>query len=532
MSFTPDSKELVASYGGKIWRIPVDGSDPIEIPFAVDVDLEIGPKLAFEYPIEDSEQFVVRQIRDAVPSPDGSRLAFVALDRLYVMDYPGGEPRRLTEAEMTEAQPTWSPDGRWIGYVTWSETEGGHLYKVRSDGRRDPDRLTTRPAIYQQPAWSPDGGRIVMIAGPANTYRQSTGPRAAGSADEFVWVSSDGGDPTSISPTAGRSAPHFTQDPGRIYLTHRSRGLVSIRWDGTDEKEHVKVTGVKAPGSTNPPNAGVIMMAPVGDQALAQVGQHIYVVTVPYVGGETPTISVANPSKATFPARKLTDIGGQFPAWSSDGRKVHWSIGNAHVVYDLDAAKAFEDSVAVNEGDAQDEEIEEDQEDEEDDDEDDKYQAGERRIIINAPRDIPRGTVVLRGARVITMNGSEVIENADVVVRDNRIVGVGPGGIDRHPHASWITEDCRCFGKDDYSRFGRRPCAYVAALGNPQDPGLALPGEFSVRSYYDAGSTDVDNGRTQLWGHGDGGGVDRSADLFHRPRCVLGRADQESRSCA
>jgi imidazolonepropionase-like amidohydrolase len=41
---------------------------------------------------------------------------------------------------------------------------------------------------------------------------------------------------------------------------------------------------------------------------------------------------------------------------------------------------------------------------------------------------MPQGTVVLRGARVITMRGPEVIENADVLVRNNRIAGVGPRG--------------------------------------------------------------------------------------------------------
>ncbi len=33
MSFTPDSKALVASYGGKIYRIPVDGGKPTENTF-------------------------------------------------------------------------------------------------------------------------------------------------------------------------------------------------------------------------------------------------------------------------------------------------------------------------------------------------------------------------------------------------------------------------------------------------------------------------------------------------------------------
>ena len=70
----------------------------------------------------------------------------------------------------------------------------------------------------------------------------------------------------------------------------------------------------------------------------------LYALAVPYVGGETPVVSVANPARAVVPVRKLTEVGGQFPAWSGDGRRAHWSIGNAHLVYDLDAARAAEEA--------------------------------------------------------------------------------------------------------------------------------------------------------------------------------------------
>src|SRR6185503_13829205 len=80
-----------------------------------------------------------------------------------------------------------------------------------------------------------------------------------------------------------------------------------------------------------------------GDQALALIGSDAWVVTVPIVGGATPTVTVGdNPS---FPARKLDEIGAQFPHWDWTGAKVHYSIGNAHVVYDLAAAHTFDDSV-------------------------------------------------------------------------------------------------------------------------------------------------------------------------------------------
>jgi len=48
-----------------------------------------------------------------------------------------------------------------------------------------------------------------------------------------------------------------------------------------------------------------------------------------------------------FPARKLTGLGGEFPSWEADGKRVHWSLGNAHFVYDVDAAEAFDDSVKI-----------------------------------------------------------------------------------------------------------------------------------------------------------------------------------------
>lgn len=49
-------------------------------------------------------------------------------------------------------------------------------------------------------------------------------------------------------------------------------------------------------------------------------------------------------------------------------------------------------------------------------------------MLVAVPRDMPEGTVVLRGARAITMRGHEIVENADIIVRNNRIVSVGPRG--------------------------------------------------------------------------------------------------------
>jgi len=454
MSFTPDSKELVATYDGKIWRVPVDGGKAKEIPFRVKSELEMGPQLEFDYPISDEKEVLATQIRDAVPSPDGSKLAFTVMNKLYVMDYPNGTPQRLTDSNFTEAQPTWSPDGKWIAYASWDQDEGGHLYKIRSNGR-NMQRLTEQPAIYGDPAWSYNSDRIVFLKGSAQSYKDGVGPYAYfGALEDIGWISSRGEETHLVAKADGRANPHFIKDNDRIYLNDGNT-LVSIRWDGTDEEKYIEVTGIKTAGfgnlsgvpeeetmlhpefakAPNPPSkASEIMMAPEGDQALAQINNDIYVMTVPKVGKKID-ISVANPDNSQFPAHKLTTIGGQFPTWGNDGRKVHWSIGNGHFIYDLDAAKAFDDSVKaakkVEEDQKRSEGQKEESKEEEKSEKDKKenvYKPGEHRVKVPYQQDIPQGIALLKGARLITMNGDEVIEQGDILVEDNRIKAVGPSG--------------------------------------------------------------------------------------------------------
>lgn len=79
------------------------------------------------------------------------------------------------------------------------------------------------------------------------------------------------------------------------------------------------------------------------------------------------------------------------------------------------------------------------------------------------PRDVPRGTVVLRGGKLVTMKGHQIIENGDLVITDNRIVAAGPrdsveipqgariidlsgktvtpGFVDVHYHAQWLVPE-------------------------------------------------------------------------------------------
>jgi Tol biopolymer transport system component len=435
MSFTPDSKELVFFNAGKIHRLNIETGESREIPFEVDVALEMGPELTFKYPISDDKEVLATQIRDAVPSPDGSQLAFTALNKLYVQDLPNGTPRQLTNAKHAEAMPTWSPDGKWIAYVSWSQEEGGHIYKVEPNARRiRPQQLTREAALFTNPRWSYSGNRIAFQYGNKYDYMNSSSANAIYSAaDDLGWIDGEGGDVNFIAQSSGRNFPHFVKNDDRIYLTNSDGTLVSIRWDGTDEKEHITITGISTYGTTDPVSpseASLIYKAPIGDQVLAQINNEIYTATLPQTGSVVK-ISVSDPDNSSFPAKKLTLIGGEFPQWSGDASQVHWSLGKGHFIYNFEDAKTFADSVkaatkaaAEATADSTSREAEESEEEKSPS----EYMPEELRIEVTFERDIPEGTILLQNARIITMNGLEMIEGGDILVVNNRIASVGATG--------------------------------------------------------------------------------------------------------
>ncbi|MFY0592976.1 amidohydrolase family protein [Roseivirga sp.] len=426
-SWTPDDKHIVISYGGKFHRINVASKKATEIPFRVKSSIDLGPELDFDYPISDDAQFTITQIRDLAPSPDGKKMAFTALNEVYIVDLPNGTPQKLVDLDETQAEPVWSPDGEWIAFVTW-QSAGGKVYKVRPNGN-NLTQLNQEDGVFQSPVWNNDGSRIVLIKGQSEDFRNALQRTAFRGTSDLVWISSEGSGNNFISYTNGRSNPHFVKNSDRIYLSS-FRGLLSIRWDGTDEKEHVQIRGKASAGSSNAPRASWIEMAREGDQALAAIGTNIYVVTVPQVSNTAPTISVANAKNAAFPSRQLTDeVGGQFPAWGWDNNMVHWGIGNAHVMYDLGAAKTFDEEKAAaakakKDADKEDEKKEE-KADKDKKDEPKNYTPVERRIEIKADRDIPKGSVLLKNARVLTMNNNEVLEGTDILIENNRIKEIG-----------------------------------------------------------------------------------------------------------
>jgi imidazolonepropionase-like amidohydrolase/Tol biopolymer transport system component len=472
-AFTPDSRALITSYGGRIMRVEIASGRATTIPFTADVEKQLGPLVRFDYPINDST-LSVTQIRGARPSPDGRRIVFAALNRLWVADMPPAAAqqtpsdeapsilrgaRRLTTSSDVEHAPVWSPDGRYIAWVTWSDSTGGDIWRIRADGRGRPERLTRTSAFYDKLTYSADGSRLVAVRG-SLLHRMRTledfGFHSGMAELEYVWLPAAGGVATRIAwvgsggTQQGRNEPHIGPDPERIYVWGSREGLLSMRYDGTDVRTIVKVTAPPTPGAppaSPPPVPDEVVLSPDGTRALVRAARNVFLITVPPVGGEAPTVSLAGSS--TVPTRRLTRVGGDFVGWSRDGRTAHYSVGRSFFQYDVQRADSLvRDSVATARRDAvsraragvaapdttaaaaepSDSTVAATGDPAATSRGRAVYEAARYDVEITAQKDRPRGVVALRGARIITMRGDEVIENGDLVVRDNRIVAVGAQG--------------------------------------------------------------------------------------------------------
>ncbi len=421
-SWTPDSKAIILAHHGKIWSLDVASGKQTVIPFTATVDQMIGELVRFTYPVNDSV-LTVRQIRGARPSPDGKRLTFSALDHLWIMDLPSGTPKRLTTSTDGEHAPAWSPDGQYIAYVSWTE-DGGDIWRVPANGGR-PEKLTTQTAFYDDIMYAANGSRIVAARAPRTQraiVNDEINPKLV--ITDLVWIAATGGATNFVATLTNAGRPHFTSDTGRIWLYEADEGLVSMRWDGTDRKSHLKVTGYSAPGggaNAQARQATELQVSPDGTRVLAQVDNMLFMVPLPMTGGPAPTVSVQQPTGGAMPFRRLSRIGGDFIGWQANSRSVFYSMGRSFFQYDIARADSLAaDSALTAAPRAAGATVSTTNKP--------VYDAARINVTITAAKDRPAGSVVLRGARIITMKGDQVIPRGDVVVTGTRIVAVGAQG--------------------------------------------------------------------------------------------------------
>jgi tricorn protease len=132
--------------------------------------LDFGTEQAEKVAIEIHEDFasgrggwkdVSKETTSYDVAPDGSRALLGARGEIFSVPAKNGPTRNLTQTSgVHERNAAWSPDGKWIAYV--SDQSGETEIWIRpQDGLGEPQQLTTGADTYKyELAWSPDSKRI------------------------------------------------------------------------------------------------------------------------------------------------------------------------------------------------------------------------------------------------------------------------------------------------------------------------------------------------------------------------------------
>jgi dipeptidyl aminopeptidase/acylaminoacyl peptidase len=184
-------------------------------------------KVLYEAPQDRGGGWSIRRLSWA---PDGKSLALVlqesGWDKLYLLSVNGGKPRAITDGESEDDNPVFSPDGRWLAFVSnRARREERHVWIVSSNGGAA-RRLTNAPAgVESNPQWSPDG-RFVYF-GYSSTFEP--GSLAVATVDSIT-AGADGAE-------GGRAPRFLIQSQPRNFAATGLRHPEIVRYTSKDGLE-------------------------------------------------------------------------------------------------------------------------------------------------------------------------------------------------------------------------------------------------------------------------------------------------------
>ncbi|HVE79941.1 MAG TPA: S9 family peptidase [Gemmatimonadaceae bacterium] len=168
---------------------------PMLLPIPLPAQAAAAP--AARRPLVAEDLYRLRDVRDPQRSPDGAWVAYVVSspdrkrDRndadIWMTSWDGARTVRLTTSEKSETTPRWSPDGRWLGFLSAraDEEKGAQLWLIDRAGGEG-ERVTSLPGGVTYYAWAPDGKRVVLVADDADPppKRDTTGAAAGATTDD------------------------------------------------------------------------------------------------------------------------------------------------------------------------------------------------------------------------------------------------------------------------------------------------------------------------------------------------------------
>ncbi len=383
-SWLPDNQHIVFYSKGKIHSLDIVNQSVANIPFEVDSKQTITDAVQFDQRVFQND-VDVKMIRQATTSPDGKQIAFNAAGNIYIKDLPDGVPKRLTQDSINnEFEPDYSPDGKYIVYVSWNDEMKGAIQKVELQTGIS-RAVTLEKGFYYSPKYSSKGNKIIYRKGIGNDVLGYTYGKNAG-----IYVLSDGNDTAKLVSKEGIK-PGFNADDSRIFYQTNQDGkkvFRSMDINGGDKKTHYSSTYAT-------------QFAPSPDGKWMAFTELFNAYITPMVNtGNALDLSASNKA---IPLTKITRDAGTYLHWSKDSQKLNWTLGGQYFSRDIKNTFSFADGAGKIS----------------------KPDSTGIYIGLKLPSDLPKGKIAFKNATIITMKGDEVIESGTIIIDENKIIAVG-----------------------------------------------------------------------------------------------------------
>lgn len=164
LSWGPDSKELVYSMAGSLWRQKLESKEAVQL---ADGD-------GYDYQPD--------------WSPDGKSVVYVSYQNdameLWLLDLASGKSKQLTSGGAVNVEPRWSPDGKKIVWVSTQFNGRFHIFiadvadgTLSNVGRLTGETKSSLPRYYYSaydmeinPVWTRDGKEILFVSNKRHIY--------------------------------------------------------------------------------------------------------------------------------------------------------------------------------------------------------------------------------------------------------------------------------------------------------------------------------------------------------------------------
>jgi tricorn protease len=159
-SISYDGKTIVYEQDYGLWKLDTASGRTAEIKVNLVTDRKEN-SLEWRSVTSTAESFDL--------SPSGRRIAIAAQGEIFTVAADRGEPRRVTRSQRRESAPRWSPNGKWIAYV--SDESGREEVWIADEAGKTRKKLTDMDTEKRSLVWSNDS-RFLLFGSSDNRLYQ------------------------------------------------------------------------------------------------------------------------------------------------------------------------------------------------------------------------------------------------------------------------------------------------------------------------------------------------------------------------